>query len=106
MDEVILTNICEDYKNGCSLRTPSRKYDKCIILLYYHLNKKGILRKYKLVKFLKNDNEFIIRTFIGFWIGDGSKFKDRRTYALKFYLNKNNIELLKFIKKLGNSAET
>lgn len=101
MDEYTLTNICEDYKKGNSLRMLSKRYNKCLSLLYYHLNKRGILRKYKIVKFLKNNNELDIGTFIGFWIGDGSKFLgNRRDYNIKFYLNKNNSELLNFIKKL------
>ena len=67
-------------------------------MLYYHLNKAGVIRKYNIVKSIKNNNEILIGIFIGIWSGDGSKFIDRHAYTIKINLNKNDMELIKFIR--------
>ncbi|MEK6835145.1 MAG: hypothetical protein AABX61_02680, partial [Nanoarchaeota archaeon] len=93
MNRDLIENAIQDYKNGNSLRQLNSKYNINISLLYYHLNKAGIIRKHNIVKSIKNNNEILIGILIGIWSGDGSKFIDRHAYTIKIHLNKNDIEL-------------
>ena len=100
MDKKILNHITKDYKDGFSLRFLSKKYNLGITTIYYNLKKIDVIRKNNIIKSLNNFDEFLIGTFIGFWAGDGSKFIDRGRYCIKFHLNKNDNNLIKFITEL------
>lgn len=92
--------LSDSYKMGLSLRKLSLEYKIPKSTIYYNLNKENIIRKHQKISLVKNDDLFI-GTFIGFWAGDGSKFLDkRRGYIINFHVNKNDRNLIDFIKSL------
>ncbi len=100
MHEMILEKIIKDYKNGDSLKKLKTKYDYSIGNLYYHLNKRSLMRKNNIIKFLKNNDQLSIGILIGIWMGDGSKFKDKWSYVIKIHLDKRDTLLINFIKNI------
>lgn len=100
MHKSILKKIIRDYKNGYSFKKLNKKYNYSVGNLYYHLNKTSFIRKNNIVKQLKNNNQLLIGIFIGIWMGDGSKFKDRWSYVIKIHLDKRDILLTNFIKEI------
>lgn len=100
MEKDILKKIISDYENRYSLRKLSKKYGYSVGNLHYHLTKINIIRKNNIIKAVNIFDEFLIGIFIGLWAGDGSKFIDRGRYSIKFHLNKNDNNLINFIKEL------
>ncbi len=99
-NHALIKQFTKDYENGSSLRKLNRIYNIGTSSLYYHLSKRGVIRKIRLVKFVKNDDSFLIGSFIGLWAGDGSKFRDKWMYTIKIHMNKNDHDLLRFIEEL------
>lgn len=102
MENRLLKNLKQDYLSGKSLNKLCKKYNLPKSTIYYNLSKFKIIRKVKIIKKLKSEDEALMGTFIGIWAGDGSKFRDRGRYVTKIHLHKENSKLIYFVSKIVN----
>jgi hypothetical protein len=96
MDIGLLTKLQSRYKMGASLRRLSKEFSMPKSTIYYNLSKRGAVRHQKRILSLKNKNEYALGFLIGFWCGDGSKFKDKG-YTIKFHMNKKDEYISNFL---------
>lgn len=104
LNKVVIESLETDYKSGFSLRKLSNKYLLLTSTIYYQLSKRRIMRKHVCANRANKCDDVLLGVFIGLWIGDGSKFRERSgKCVVKIHIDKRNEQLIDFIKKILNS---
>lgn len=94
-----IDDVCKAYKNYGSLREVSRRFQRSPNTVKKYASLKMEVKAQNIVNRVCSNDERLIGTYIGIWLGDGTQYFDRG-YTVKICCNKDDKYLNKFIQDI------
>lgn len=95
-----IQEICDLYKQHCSLRKIAKIKRRSLSTLHKYTSLHSVIKTQNNVDNISNNDDRLVGTYVGLWMGDGTQFVDRKRYVIKICSNKKNIKLNKFIREI------
>ncbi len=95
-----INHICSLYETYGNVRKVSYASSKSIGVVHKYLSKHELIKKQNTVNRISNDDERLVGTYVGLWLGDGTQYIDRHRFTIKICSNKRDVLLNKFIQEL------
>jgi len=99
LNEQEILEICKLYKECGSLRGVNRVHKRSINTIKKYASMHMNVKTQNLVKQLCTEDQRIIGTYIGLWMGDGTQYYDK-SFTVKICCNKDEITTNDFIKDI------
>ena len=95
-----IEQICNLYRTHGNLRDVSLKSSRSLGVVHKYITSNGLIKKQNIAKEVCTDDDRLIGTYVGLWLGDGTQYKDRHQYTIKICSNKEDVNLNQFIQNV------